>query len=149
MAKKVAEHATAKELFAARGVGKKADKVRDALDVGGGQMVDVTMRVFGAISVAPDELHDKDIKPGAVDLYALCLLAVSSQTRKKITDFVEAAYQDKNLAIDAVPHVPHEIRSVAEVSFEKGIRTIPNGAPKKGNVTTAVEYEIISRGDVD
>lgn len=136
-----AEHLNPLELHALWIFGKKAEKVRDALDAGGGQLVDVTVRITGAVSVGLAESYERNVMPDPVSLLAVVLAPLGSATRKKIAAALDAVYA--GLEEGEQPPLEPLTRQLAEIAIDR--ITKKKKIETRGRVTGALNCEIVAR----
>lgn len=145
MAKKCAAQSeptrlTPLELHALKILSKAADKVRDELRQGTGQVVDFTVRITGAINVPPDNEFDRAVKPTAEDMLAIVLAAVGGRTQSTILRTLTDAYG--NLATDeerSRPVVPAEALRTAQTALLAC--TIQRTTTQRGGVVGSLKLE--------
>ena len=131
------------ELFAIRQIGKKADDLRDRLEVGADQAVDFTLRVKGVMYVAPNCPGVQSTEaPKADYLLALVLDAIGPSKVQEITPLIVthlAKYRKKG----ELPELPDTATHLAE-DLQRACER-PCVKSRKGNVTGAIQGTVAAR----
>lgn len=130
------------EAHALAQVAKKAAKLRDRLDVGEGQSVDVVVRIKGAINVGGSSSATISQSPPAETVLAHVFECLGKPTRKKIRIAVSNCFAEYRGGGD-VPESSKELLDEARdlLGAVNRARTID----RNGNVTGAIEDQVIER----
>lgn len=86
------------EFYALRIVGKEADKWRDSVSAGQGQVVDVIVRIHGTLDVGEDQTRSKSSKPELLDVLAFSFGFLGEKTRQKLAAAIIEAFKAGNTA---------------------------------------------------
>ena len=129
------------EFAAIKVAGKRADKLRDRVDVGT-HAVDVTVRVQGDLHVAGDQAAETTKAPKAETLLALVLAELGPKTRAKAFEGVAAACTAYREGGDE-PEAPQTARDSAEDLYRLCQRA--HLQKRRGNVTGELTCERVRR----
>lgn len=122
---------------------KRAEARRDRLQVGGGQPVDVTLRIRGALDVGvPTAADPEKLKPA--DVLAIVLAELGPKTRAKVREALVAKCDPWWEGGDEPTPEP-EAKHAAEDLLQLAKREKKDGK-KKGQVTGSLAVEVVSRG---
>jgi hypothetical protein len=119
--------------------GKRAEKLRDQLEVGQGQTIDFTCRITGAIGVGDNTEFDTEIKPVLVDVLAVLLAEAGETRRQTIAATLEKAYA--GLIDGAAPAVAEEAITAAKAILTRLAHK--QKTQRRGAVTGSLKIERI------
>jgi len=128
------------ELVAIAHLGKKAETVRDVLDIGDGQPVNFKLHLFGGVNVGSPTSYKTPAKPDLVDVIALALMG-STRAVSELTDRLAKAY--RRLGPEDSPTIDENLRKQAKeiivsLSREREVH-------QRGRVSAALQYELLGR----
>jgi hypothetical protein len=135
---------TPMELHAVARVGKGAEKVRDHLADDHFELIDVTLRIKGSMTVGVPELREKTVKPDAVELLALVFEMLPAGQRRVLEKRLDSAYQLADT--EARPEQQPAFRILAEQAIARW--TKKDERVQRGAVTGTVAAEVLYRGSL-
>ncbi|HEX4149436.1 MAG TPA: hypothetical protein VHY20_10625 [Pirellulales bacterium] len=124
------------ELAAIKQLGKEADKVRDALAVGPGQAVDVTLRIVGTLGVGSAAPFTKTTKPDLAALLEHVLEAAGPKKSRELVQLATASYRAERA-------ISQETSALAGELVET--LTLREEDSRRGNVSGSLKAEVVSR----
>ncbi|HEV3020872.1 MAG TPA: hypothetical protein VGX76_00335 [Pirellulales bacterium] len=130
------------ELHAIAQVGKQAAKLRDRLAEENGQEVDVTVRISGAIHVAPGQTTTREEHPSAEALLAFLLSELNNSTRDRLAELARIAH-----VVWLTGGGEPEVTPAAQAAAQDFLRKVTRQANKhvRGSVTGAITCKLVSR----
>jgi hypothetical protein len=125
------------ELTAVAQCGKAATKVREQLEVGPGQAVDVTVRIYGSLGVGDRSPYVKTTKPDLARLVGQLLHAAGPRKARELVQLALVGYRTQG-------DVSQEMQRLADELVDTLTEREPDS--RNGNIAGSLKADVVARG---